>query len=275
MIHIITASRNRREKTAAFIDSIKKQTYKNIHLIIVDDNSSDGTRKMVRRLMPEASIIKGNGNLWWGGAMHAAYHWVRKHLNHRRDDFILITNDDVEYDSDYIQKGINCVKSTNKGIFHGEGVDACTGKIIDTVYHIDYSRNWRQTIFVKSTDGKGECSSSRSLFMTVETFLDAGAFHPHLLPHYGSDTEWTMRAARKGHPIYADKNLIYIMNESAVSNKCIKKGELKKVFRKNSGQNPFYRIVFILISTPLRYIPNELAKQLLRYVYRISRLKKF
>ncbi len=274
MIHVITASRNRRAKTEAFVNSIKNQSYKNIHLIIVDDNSSDGTREAVRRLMPEAVIIKGNGSLWWGGAMDAAYQWVRKNLNRRKNDFILITNDDIEYDADYIQKGIDCVKSRSGGIIHGEGIDIRTGKVIDTVYHIDYSRNWRQTIFVKSTDGKGECSSSRSLFMTVETFLDVGGFHPLLLPHYGSDTEWTMRAARKGHPVYADKDLAYFMDDAAVSNKSGKNVEWKKVFSKRSGQNPYYRIVLILISTPFKYIPQELGKQLLRYASRISRQKK-
>ena len=110
--------------------------------------------------------------------------------------------------------------------------------------------------------------------MTVETFLDVGGFHPLLLPHYGSDTEWTMRAARKGHPVYADKDLAYFMDDAAVSNKSGKNVEWKKVFSKRSGQNPYYRIVLILISTPFKYIPQELGKQLLRYASRISRQKK-
>ena len=73
MIHVITAVHNRYSITEKFADRLLAQTYKDIHLILVDDGSTDSTADMVRGKMPDATVITGDGNMWWGGALHAAY----------------------------------------------------------------------------------------------------------------------------------------------------------------------------------------------------------
>lgn len=267
MIHVITASRNRKDKTEAFVRSLKSQTYKKIHLLLVDDGSVDGTRETVRQIMPKATIIEGNGSLWWGGALHESFKWVRLHLGKREDDYVFITNDDVQYPSDYIEKGIEYLNMRKNGIANGEAYDAKTKELVDTVYHVDYSRPWNQTVFYRSQDHQGECCSTRSLFMTVRTFLDTGGFHPLLLPHYGSDTEWTMRAARKGHLIYTYDDFNYEIDEDAVSTKKLKLS-LKNLMSRRSNVNPVYRMNLLILSTPRRYLVREIARQLMRYMYK-------
>ena len=48
MIHIVTAAHNRYKITEKFVDSLCRQTYRDIHLIFVDDGSTDGTSEMVK-----------------------------------------------------------------------------------------------------------------------------------------------------------------------------------------------------------------------------------
>lgn len=93
MIYIITAVHNRRAITESFIDQLLKQTYKVFVLIIVDDGSTDGTSEMIKSKINDAVIIRGNGNLWWGGALHKAYKWIKQ--NALTDAYVMIANDDI------------------------------------------------------------------------------------------------------------------------------------------------------------------------------------
>ena len=68
MIYVFTAVHDRYKITEKFVDLLLRQTYKDIQLVLVDDGCTDGTADMVRSKMPDAVIIQGDGNLWWGGA---------------------------------------------------------------------------------------------------------------------------------------------------------------------------------------------------------------
>jgi hypothetical protein len=40
--------------------------------------AAKGTADMVKAALPDAVILQGNGNLWWGGSLHKAYQWVKQ-----------------------------------------------------------------------------------------------------------------------------------------------------------------------------------------------------
>ncbi len=266
MIHVITAVHNRAEITERFVRGLRKQTYNDIHLILIDDGSTDSTVTIIKKLFPNNTIIYGNGNLWWGGALQEAYKWIKNNLVKQRDEYILISNDDVQYDSNYIETGISHLNEIDKGMVLGQGYSINSGKLIDTIYSIDYSKPWNETIYVPSISNYGNCSSTRSLFLNVKTFLDIGGFHPILLPHYGSDYEWTIRAARKGYKIYIFKDLKYYFDENTTGDNRYGDLTIKKIMSKRSNTNPFYRVNSIILSTPPKYIPREIGKQFLRYI---------
>lgn len=62
MIHVITAVHNRAEITERFVRGLRKQTYNDIHLILIDDGSTDSTVTIIKKLFPNNTIIYGNGN---------------------------------------------------------------------------------------------------------------------------------------------------------------------------------------------------------------------
>ena len=288
MLHIITAVHNRYEITCKFIQQIKSQTYRDgIHLILVDDGSTDSTVEMVEKECDDAdkaldlscTILHGDGDLWWGGALHEAYKWVKNNLFEALDDYVMISNDDVIWEDDYLQTAVRILEEYDQAEGHtpyllsGKGYSVNTGELMDKVYYHDYTDRIGDSSKVSET-GIGDCASTRSLFMHVRDMLTIGGFHPILLPHYLSDYEWTMRAAKKGYQIRSDDRLSYQFDEGTTGDNVYEKLTLKKLFSKRSAANPIYKITGIFLMTPKRYIPRELRKQFGRYFQKLNILNR-
>jgi GT2 family glycosyltransferase len=247
MIHVITAVHNRYSITEAFVQSLLKQTYEPIHLILVDDGSTDGTTDMVRKLMPDATTLAGNGNLWWGGALHKAYLWVCDNLND--SDYVWIANDDTHFPDDYCEKAVAILQSRDQVLLTGYGVSKQTGQQVDGAVNFVFPEV--AAYLVEEENACGNCASTRSLFLRAKDFKHIGGFHPFLLPHYGSDYEWTIRGCRKaGLHVYCAISLKYEVNEETTGYYMPQKQSVRKLFSKRSMSNPFYKILFALMAAP-------------------------
>ena len=104
--------------------------------------------------------------------------------------------------------------------------------------------------------------------------LKVGGLHPILLPHYGSDYEWTARAARKGFKIHTFEDLNYKFSTSTTGNNDYETATWKKIFSKRSTMNPFYKTVSMLMITPPKYWGHEFCAQIMRWGYRVVYLMK-
>ena len=93
---------NRVHHTLACIELLKKQTYAPIEIIVSDGRSTDGTPAIVRREHTDVTVLSSDKELWWGGTMHAGMSYA---LSKSRcdGDFILMMNNDTEFDPDFIE----------------------------------------------------------------------------------------------------------------------------------------------------------------------------
>ena len=245
MIYAATAVHNRYKITEAFVRHLLSQTYKDIFLVLVDDGSTDGTAEMVSKLYPNSVILKGDGNLWWGGGLHMAYNWLKD--NAKADDIIWFANDDTDFADDYCEKALKLMETER--LVTGYGISKQTGELVDCA--VDYSFPSVEETFLKQSEAYGICASTRSFFLHASDMCKTGGFHPKLLPHYGSDYEWTIRASRKcGAKIYCTDKLTYLVNEATTGYHDVKKQSLKMLFSKKSMSNPFYKISFAFLAAP-------------------------
>lgn len=261
MIHVITAVHNRRAITEKFVESLLSQTYREIHLLLVDDGSSDGTDQMVRERFPRSTILYGDGNLWWGGALQLAFQWLMEHAE--GEDSVLLTNDDTCYEENYIETGVRLLQEYPQTLVAGSGYGLKSGRHLDGIFAHSFRDGTGQLL---PPDSEGNCASTRSLFLTVEMWRRTGGMHPFLLPHYFADFELTIRAWRKGMKIRSFGQLRYTFDEGATGDNRYEELTVKKLFGKRSGCNPLYRLSFILLSTPPRYLPGHLWHQMIRYI---------
>lgn len=266
MLYILTAVHNRYEITKEFINNLKKQTFQDYTLVLVDDGSTDGTEDMVKENMPDSVILKGDGNLWWGGGLHKGYKWLKK--NAKKDDIVLICNDDTYYEENFLEKGVILLGEQDSYVLTACGYSVRSGNLIDGAVMFNYSTG---TSIVLEPGKEGNCASTRSIFIPWEVFKKTGGFHPILLPHYASDYEFTMRMYRKGFKIKSDAELCYKYDEETTGIKDKSKLTLKKIFSKRSMFNPIYKISFILLATPIKHMPSHLKNQMKRYAKQLKK----
>ena len=91
LIYIIIPVHNRKEITLKCLDILQKNGDLDIYyVIVVDDGSTDGTSEAIQSLYPNITILVGDGNLWWTGA-------IKKGMEYAYDkgaEYFIWLNDD-------------------------------------------------------------------------------------------------------------------------------------------------------------------------------------
>ena len=102
-----------------FIDKIIKKVKKNLHfdkqIIVVDDYSSDGTKKIIKNNKNIDKIIFHKKNLGKGAAIRSALPYIK-------GDIVAIQDADLEYNPDDLNKIIKAMIKKNLSVVYGSRV---------------------------------------------------------------------------------------------------------------------------------------------------------
>lgn len=258
-MYILVPVHNRHDITRGLIECLKAQTFRDYQVILIDDGSKDGTAAMVKRELPNAVVLQGDGSWWWAGSLQKGLDWLTQECV-PDDAVISFMNDDVWFSSDYLATATRVMRGKTGSLvlsqFAGDG-----GESIETGIRAD-ARNL--TFSLASTPDEINCLSTRGLFGHWGTIQRIGGFHPRLLPHYLSDYEYTMRAHRKGVKCESSPSLLIVpdLKSTGFHNMRVETfAEFgRKYFSRRSPENVFYWLSFAaLASTPRwRLVPNTL-----------------
>ena len=251
-IYVLLPVHNRVETTARFLKCLAAQTYKNYHLVVVDDGSRDGTVIAVSSIVPGSTVIRGGGELWWGGSLHRGYQWLRSSPV-SADDIVLMINDDTEFAPDFFEKAVSILDKNPRTLLLAACHSRSSGEFIRGGVRVDY-RKWDWKFVKPDSSEEINCLATRGLFMSASDLFAIGGFHPLLLPHYHSDYEFTMRAYRLGFKLVVDPALKLFINEGVVGYHDLKEENfgrfLSKFFSKKSVSNPAYMVSFVILACP-------------------------
>ncbi len=270
-VYILLPVYNRREITHRFIECLKNQAWKNYHLLLIDDGSTDGTEEMVRSLIPSLTVIRGRGDWWWAGSLQEGYRWL-KARNVFPEDMVLIINDDTEFDSDFLETGVSILRQIRDTLLLAQCYSRVNEQLLDAGVHVD----WKKLSFTQAS-GPNEinCLSTRGLFMRVGDFLKIGGFYPRLLPHYASDYEFTIRANRKCLRLATDPRLRLRLDETSSGYHRIDAGSfiefVRKYFSMKAPGNPFVLAAFVILACPPRWKLINMSRIFLGAVGTLSR----
>lgn len=90
-VAVIILNYKTKKLTLKCIDSVKKSSYKNIEIIIIDNNSGDGLEDEIKNI-PQIAFIQTGGNLGYTGGNNIG---IKKALA-QNSDYIFVLNSDTE-----------------------------------------------------------------------------------------------------------------------------------------------------------------------------------
>ena len=252
-IYILLPVHNRRETTSRFICSLNAQSYRNFHLVLIDDGSTDGTADLVGEAVPSVVVLRGTGGWWWAGALQRGYDWLNDHQADAAD-FVLMINDDTEFAPDFLERALSLLRGRERSMLQAWCYCRASGDLIDSGGRMD----WRKFRFSQAESVEAiNCLSTNGLLMRIGDFRATGGFYPKLLPHYLSDYEFSMRACRLGIKPVTDPSFALWLDQttSGYHDLYVRSiaHSLRRIFSKKSSRNPFIFTAFVYLASPSRY----------------------
>jgi GT2 family glycosyltransferase len=209
-VYIIIISHNGRKVVSRLLDSVYGSTYTSHRVILVDNNSKDGTTEIVKKRFPECNVINNRVNFGYGPACNIG---IKKAIDDCAE-FLLILNQDTTIHEDMIS---NLVKSAEERPSAGV-IGPKTyflGPSINESRRILYSGAWRRVLpLVQNVGAMGRRDQGRydrcakvdyvwghGMFMRTSALKEVGFFDPDLFMYY-EDLDLCLRMQRAGYEIW-------------------------------------------------------------------------
>ena len=232
MIHVVIPVYNRLKYTIKCIQSLNKQVnFDDLNLIVVDDNSTDGTKDYLKKNFPKIKILSGNGSLYWGGAIFYGIEHVLKISS--INDWALLVNNDVQFNIDSVLKLVKIGKiNKRKALVGALTIDAKdrvtiikSGTVVENWFfnkttHI-YEGVRLDKIYNKSPI-QVDFLTARCLLHPVEIFKKVGNYDAMTFKHYGGDDEFSMRVKKYDYlTLLCPSSVVYLKRNEAIVSKNI------------------------------------------------------
>ncbi len=105
---------NRRETTLQALRSLRRIDAANlqVHVIVVDDGSTDGTGDAIRRAFPEVQIVQGDGTLHYAAGTNRGISAALA----KNPDYIVTMNDDAIYHEQFLQRLLKTAETNPRSV---------------------------------------------------------------------------------------------------------------------------------------------------------------
>ena len=97
LVSIIVVGYNGARHIPALAESIKRQSYRSIEVIYVDNASSDDSVAQVSALLPEAKVVKSDINTGFAEGNNIG-------MDHANGEYVLLLNNDARIDDNAVEK---------------------------------------------------------------------------------------------------------------------------------------------------------------------------
>jgi len=213
------------------IDSIKKNTsYPNYKIIIVDNNSTDGSKKLVEVKYLGVDLIKNKKNYGFSKANNIGIKYAIKKYN---SDYFYLLNNDTLIEKNWLSKAIKTAERSKE-------IGIVGSKQLTFERKPAISAGWIKVFSVKYFYGDEEKEvnwvSGAGFLIKKEVIKKIGLFDEMYNPAYYEETDFEKRALLAGFKIIHCPKSIFLHKGGVTSKKENKKNKLDLVFYRNRAR---------------------------------------
>lgn len=106
-VFIIVLNWNRHKDTIECIESLKRVTYPNYGVVIVDNGSTDGSEEILKKRFPEIPLIQAGENLGYAGGNNVGIRYALE----KGGDYIILLNNDTIVDPEFVTELVKVATS--------------------------------------------------------------------------------------------------------------------------------------------------------------------
>ena len=209
LISVIVLNYNAGELLLNCIESVKKSSYKNLEIIVVDNISTDKSQKICKEKHPDIKLIQNNENFGYCEGNNIG-------IREAKGDYIIILNPDTIVESNWIKELISAYSKFGDGLYQPKFfslneklVLQSTGNMLH-IFGFGFARdkgkidNEKIKSIEKINYASGTCLFTSKIVLDKIGLLDSFLF----LYHDDLDLGW--RAAHIGiNSFYVPKSIIY------------------------------------------------------------------
>ena len=192
LVSVTIVTFNRKKELKKAIDSVLAQTYKNIEIIIVDNNSTDNTVKMITENYRMVKLIKSPTNVGCPKGRNIA-------IENSTGDIIFFLDDDAWYEKKFVESIVSKFENSSNEVyiimpnmieyFNGKKYRAFSLKHKNEIYIYNFSAGisaFRKELFKKIGYFSDTKYGSEENYLSIKMYADnlKVLFAPDLFVHH-------------------------------------------------------------------------------------------
>ena len=209
LVSIIVLNYNAGKLLLDCIVSLKKSTYENVEILIVDNISSDNSHTECKEKFPDVKLIQNKQNLGYCGGNNVG-------INQANGEFIVILNPDTIVKENWLEELFNAYDEYGDGLYQPKiislnepGVIQSTGNMIH-VFGFGFARDKGKKLIEKKEIIEKIGYASGTCLFTTKNVLEKVGLLDEFLFLYHDDLDLGWRAAQIGiNSYYVPKSKIF------------------------------------------------------------------
>lgn len=214
-VELIIPVYNRRETTLQALRSLRRINDDNleVHIIVVDDGSSDGTGKAIAEDFPEVEIVSGDGTLHYAAGTNRGISAALA----RKPDYIVTMNDDAIYHVNFLQRLIETSEKNERSIV---GALLLLWNEPHKVFQVGFKwktleGGWQHRDVLTAFDFpekafEVEGLAGNCVLFPVEAIRECGLMDEEKFPHGWGDIQYVVRMKKMGWRLLIEpKSLVW------------------------------------------------------------------
>jgi hypothetical protein len=204
-VFIIILNWNGKNDTLECLNSLKKITYKNYKVVIVDNGSKDDSVKEIKRNFPNTIIIQNKKNLGFAEGSNVGIRYALKN----KADYVLLLNNDTIVDRRFLSEMVKVAESDEKiGII---GSKIYYVKLPNTIWFAGGSIGLKKGIFAHLGQGEKDSKEYSNLgnvdyitgcaMLIKKSVIKSIGLLDHNYFSYVEDVDFCVRAKNAGYKI--------------------------------------------------------------------------